>query len=104
MNTPNFKLEYEFDPNYVDYCNAANPNCISGVTCPDCEDTFNPILIVSTYMITFGNKLILSTDDREAANIRIMPNSAKGYFNIATANPECDTGSTIVVLNQAGVL
>lgn len=55
-------------------------------------------------MITFGNKLILSTDDREAVSIRIMPNPAKGYFNIATANPERATGSTIDILNQAGVL
>lgn len=102
LNIPNFKLEYEFDPNYVDYCNAANPDCISGVTCPDCEDTFNPIMIVSTHIITFGNKLILSTNDREIANIRIVPNPAKGYFNIAAANPEHVAGSTIDILNQAG--
>lgn len=102
LNTPNFKLEYEFDPNYKDYCSAANPNCISGVTCPNCEDTFNPILNVSTHMITFSNKIIVSSDKKDIANIRIAPNPAKGYFNIAAGNPSLAYGSTIDITNQAG--
>ncbi len=102
LSIPNFKLEYEFDPNYKDLCNAANPECVSGVTCPDCADTFNPILNVSVNMITFSNKILVKAENCESANIRIVPNPASGRFTLMSANPVLARGSSAEILNASG--
>ncbi|MEL6651698.1 MAG: LamG-like jellyroll fold domain-containing protein, partial [Bacteroidota bacterium] len=47
----NITLGYVFDENYIDLCHANNPNCVSGQTCPDCNDGFNPHLIVASSVI-----------------------------------------------------
>lgn len=102
LSIPNFKLEYEFDPNYKDLCNAANPACVSGVTCPDCDDTFNPILNVAVHMITFSNKILVKTENRESANIRIVPNPARDRFTLLSVNPALARGSSAEILNASG--
>ncbi|MEY3053391.1 MAG: hypothetical protein RLY31_3176, partial [Bacteroidota bacterium] len=48
-------LQYRFDEDYVDLCHANNPNCVSGVTCDNCNDGYNPHLIVASYLITRGD-------------------------------------------------
>ncbi len=102
--TPNFKLEYEFDPNYIDYCNAANPNCVSGVTCPDCEDTFSPILNVSTHMITFSNQIFVSTPERHISSFRIVPNPAQSNFRLLAMDAAKITNAKVEIISHTGQL
>ncbi len=89
-------LNYIFNPNYVDYCHPHNPDCVSGQTCPDCNDGFNPHLIVSSHLICYSNTPIEhpqitlqpATDVQEftQAQVNIYPNPNFGKFFINTGN------------------
>ncbi|MEL6698994.1 MAG: discoidin domain-containing protein [Bacteroidota bacterium] len=50
-------LMYRFDSSYVDYCHVNNPNCISGVTCNNCNDGYNPFYQVSANIITYYDSI-----------------------------------------------
>lgn len=102
VNIPNFKMEYEFDPNYKDLCSSANPDCVSGVTCPNCEDTFNPLLFVSAHIISYSNNILVNSPERLASNVRIVPNPANGSFRLVAVNVQGAEGSGVEILNQAG--
>lgn len=50
-----FEFRYEFQPGYTDQCHPNNPYCVSGVTCPDCNDGYNPHYRVGGYIISLLN-------------------------------------------------
>lgn len=52
------KLSYIFD-NYVDICHPNNPGCISGFTCPNCKEGFNPHYVIASYLVTYGLEPVL---------------------------------------------
>lgn len=54
LTSDGFDLSYIFQTNYQDNCHPNNPNCVSGVTCPDCNDGYNPYYRVSSYAISRG--------------------------------------------------
>lgn len=83
-------LGYKFDEDYKDLCHPNNPACVSGVTCPDCKDGYNPFLVVACNLITFadgpvGETTITNTDGVEfdpELSFSVFPNpSATGVFN-----------------------
>ena len=49
------ELKYIFDEDYVDLCHPNHPNCVTGVTCANCNQGFNPHLIVSSVIVFKGN-------------------------------------------------
>ena len=55
LSNSSFTLDYIFQTSYIDQCHANNPNCISGVTCQDCNDGFNPIYMIDGYVISYSN-------------------------------------------------
>lgn len=82
------ELQYIFNEDYVDNCHVNNPNCVSGVTCPDCNDGFNPHLIVATNLVTFYDGPF------DAVNIKnviaediftVYPNPSNGLFEFSTS-------------------
>ncbi|OAB77312.1 LamG-like jellyroll fold domain-containing protein [Cochleicola gelatinilyticus] len=76
-------LRYVFDESYRDLCHPNNPDCESGTTCPNCNDGFNPHLIVSSYLISYGNSptdVTLGQDDVIASNFSMYPNPSTGIF------------------------
>ena len=81
------ELEYVFDESYVDLCHPNNPNCVSGVTCDNCDGGFNPHLIVSSYLISKGSYPlgqpvnVRNTDGRFMA-FTLYPNPSTGHFFI----------------------
>ncbi|MCG8326083.1 MAG: T9SS type A sorting domain-containing protein, partial [Chitinophagales bacterium] len=84
----NVELRYIFDEDYVDLCNSSNPDCISGVTCDNCDDGFNPHLIVASYLISFGD---MPLDDAGVVGVEeiapivdftVYPNPSSGTFNL----------------------
>lgn len=81
-------MDYVFDEDYTDLCHANNPNCVSGVTCPDCNDGFNPHLIVASYLITNGDApldQVTNTEDvlnETGLAFNVFPNPASGILNI----------------------
>jgi len=101
----NVSIQYVFDEDYVDLCHVSNPDCVSGVTCDDCEDGFNPHLIVASYLISMGDEpledeTIVSTEQIDLTDFTIYPNPSTGVFNV-----EFDKSiekSQIRVLNNMG--
>lgn len=90
ISTGKVDLGYKFDEDYKDLCHANNPNCVSGVTCPDCKDGYNPFLVVACNLITFadgpiGQASVTGTNDlihNPESLFSVYPNpSASGVFN-----------------------
>ncbi len=80
-------LDYVFDESYIDYCHPNNPDCISGVTCDNCDGGFNPHLIVSSYLISKGSAPLdgpvgINDIDNSFTAFNIYPNPSTGKFNI----------------------
>jgi len=85
----NLDFSYRLDPTYVDECHPNNQNCITGVTCDDCNDGFNPRYHIDVQLINFSNTpLIQGTLNIEEINntanyeLRAYPNPSNGFFNI----------------------
>lgn len=89
-------LGYKFDENYVDLCHKNNPNCVSGITCPNCNDGFNPHLIVASSVINFSDSPMDTAaitgieEDRLAApfQLRLYPNPTSGQVAVELAHLE----------------
>jgi len=90
-------LDYRFDEDYVDFCHPNHPDCVSGTTCANCDDGFNPHLIVASHIISYANSPILpntitlntedySTDFNKDFNFTVFPNPTKGKFLLDTFN------------------
>ncbi len=100
------ELKYIFNEDYVDLCHANNPDCVSGVTCNNCNDGFNPHLIVASYLITLGDTPIddvsTNTHDliRNELAFKIYPNPSSGLINLELN--EVATQLEIRVLNNLG--
>lgn len=96
-------VDYRFHPSYQDYCHPNNPNCITGQTCPDCNDGSNPIYYVDTHLINrsnnpmiYGNILgIKPVDNTQIYDVSIYPNPSKGVFQIKTQFPDSNTSVTV---------
>lgn len=99
-----FDLDYRFHPTYVDRCHPNHPDCISGQTCPDCNDGANPIYYVDVQVINFsynpivyGSTLGTTTpiDNVATYDITLYPNPAEDVFQIQTNFPNSNTTMTI---------
>ncbi len=101
-------LGYVFDEDYVDLCNSSNPNCVSGVTCTDCNDGFDPHLIVASYLITRGDsplEALTGLDETIAPDelaFQVFPNPTTGLVNIAM--PQALGQVEVRIFNNLGQL
>ncbi len=101
-------LQYIFDEDYVDNCHPNNPDCVSNpVSCPNCEDGFNPELIVAANFITFSSMPIdgaatFSTDIDQYYNLdfEVFPNPSTGVFALTLEETASDLD--IRVFNNMG--
>ena len=100
---------YEFDPTYVDQCHPNYPSCVSGQnSCPNCQNTSNPILRVSGKLVTYSHNTDILTDVPEMPNIdedpfqvTITPNPVRGQMTIKT---DYDKGfASVRIVNAQGV-
>lgn len=101
-------LLYEFDPTYIDQCHPNYPDCVSGQnSCPDCDNSSNPILRVSGKVVTYSHNTDILTEvpelpdvDAEPFNVTITPNPARGQMTITT---DYDKGrASVVIINPQG--
>ncbi|MCT8341141.1 T9SS type A sorting domain-containing protein [Flavobacteriaceae bacterium TK19130] len=99
VSEENVDLKYIFDEDYVDLCHPNNPECISGSTCPNCDDGFNPHLIVSSYLISFGNSplnnIALGDEAFESTDFAMYPNPSSGVFYV-DVDPSKEISSIVV--------
>jgi len=68
-------LDYVFYEDYIDLCHPNNPDCVTGVTCDDCNDGFNPFLVVACNLVSFAD---MPLDGGEIVSID------KNYYNIGS--------------------
>ena len=100
---------YEFDPTYVDQCHPNYPDCVSGQnSCPDCDNSSNPILRVSGKLVTYSHNTDILTDvselfdvDDDAFQVNIAPNPVRSNMTIST---DYEKGrATVRIINAQGV-
>lgn len=104
LNGSPFTLSYIFQPSYVDLCHPHNVNCVSGVTCPDCNDGYNPYYRVGAYLISRSDAPISTGLAVHAAkpsknSVHISPNPGDGLFNLRM---DRDMGECVVSLCDVG--
>ncbi|WP_274475293.1 LamG-like jellyroll fold domain-containing protein [Mangrovimonas aestuarii] len=85
INSNSIDLDYVFDESYNDYCHPNNPDCITGVTCDNCNEGFNPHLIVNSYLISYANlpaenNLSIEEHIGFSNNMHLYPNPSGGKF------------------------
>lgn len=103
-------LLYEFDPTYVDQCHPNYPDCVSGQnSCPDCQNTSNPLLRVSGKLITYSHNYDVITSvpalpsaDKDPFSVILSPNPVKDRLTIKTDYDKGRVGVHIV--NTDGVI
>ena len=103
-------LDYRFHPTYQDNCHPNNPDCVSGSTCADCNDGFNPIYFVDTHIINRSNAPLVYggtlgtnvVDDTLVYDVAVYPNPSTGVFSIASQYP--DTVSRVTISGIDGKL
>ncbi len=106
ISTSAVELKYVFYPDYLDLCHPNNPNCVTGVTCDDCSDGFNPFLAVACNLVCFADSPILEGihDDYSVtnANISIYPNPSSGIITIKDMKPGLSTSYQVQILTPGG--
>ncbi len=104
--TENLELKYRFFPNYMDLCHPNHPACVTGVTCTNCLDGFNPQLIVASHLIVFAdNPITQGIEDRKnkiTAAINIYPNPTSGIINIHSDQPEMFKNAGMIIFTPEG--
>ena len=99
---------YEFDPTYVDQCHPNYPDCVSGQnSCPNCDNSSNPILKVSGKLVTYSHNTDILTEvpelpdvDAEPFQVIITPNPARDNLTITT---DYEKGkASVVFINSQG--
>ena len=100
----NIDIDYKFNPNYVDLCHANNPNCINNITCPNCNDGFNPVLDVASFLISLGDspigQIMTGAENISSLPFRVFPNPSNGVFTIELDSE--DKIETVRVMNNLG--
>jgi len=85
------QIGYVFYEEYVDYCNPNNPDCVTGVTCSDCNAGFNPMLDVACNLVVFADSpiddgVVVSIDDdfeNLTPYISLYPNPTHGSMDLS---------------------
>jgi hypothetical protein len=75
----NVELKYKFFDGYVDQCHPNNPSCVTGVTCTNCADGFNPVLDVACNLVVFSNNPVMTGVDNQRtppSRYSVRPNPA----------------------------
>jgi hypothetical protein len=99
LSLDTFNLSYVFQETYQDYCHPNNSNCISGVTCNDCNAGYNPHYRISTYLISYSNTPIeLAVQEQmiqEQVELSLYPNPSNGVFHLTLEDEMEDCVVTI---------
>lgn len=109
-NAP-LEMKYIFDEDYVDLCHPNNPNCNSGTTCPNCDDGFNPHLIVKSHLISYRDSPFdvdttyepsVAIQQLEKLQYQVYPNPSAGRFYVDLR--DLKEAATIQLIDMQGKL
>jgi len=96
-------LQFELDPSYIDYCSSNNPDCVSGTTCPNCDDTYLPNISIAAGLITYSNSPVISAvENADQFEVQVLPNPSNGIFTFYM--PEAYKKAEMQIYSISGVL
>ena len=85
----NAVLDYNIEP-YVNYCRPNNPNCVSGVTCPDCNYNYNghtePFYVFESQLIFYRENPTIGINNNQniAPSLFSLQQNYPNPFNPST--------------------
>ncbi len=95
-------VQYIFDEEYVDLCHPNHPDCVTGETCSNCNQGFNPHYEIAGNLITYSKTPFLTTAIEtppiSTLDFSIRPNPTQDIFKISI--PENTLGSAKVRLQS----
>jgi hypothetical protein len=102
------ELQYLFYQDYIDYCHPNYPDCVTGVTCADCNAGFNPALAVACNLVIWSDEPIIITDTKDPVKmisaITVSPNPTKGFIEVSGIGTGKNIGSVIEMYSVTGEL
>jgi len=102
----NVELKYVFYEDYVDQCHPNNPNCVTGVTCSNCADGFNPVLDVTCNLVVFAeNPLLTGTDNHRQSSVSsfsVRPNPTGGSVEVYAFGSPASRSFPLQLLTMTG--
>ena len=101
------QMNYTFDPEYIDHCHPNSIDCISGVTCENCNAGYNPHYVVDAHIIKFSDEPIIHNavavkhvDQVLDYRVEILPNPTNGLFNCKS---QINSGPIhVTIVDQSG--
>ncbi len=84
-------LSYIFQESYMDLCHPNNPDCVTGVTCSDCNAGYNPNYVIAANLITYSENPVLTNITDHQVNypdndfhFEIFPVPTEGEITLTT--------------------
>ncbi len=104
VNSADVTIEYKFG-DYVDYCHPNHPDCVTGVTCDNCESGFNPHYIISGNLVSYSNQIIVSTEKvKQDLGLKVTPNPSNGIMEMTINQSQLQDNATVQIFNISGQL
>ncbi|KAF0196647.1 MAG: hypothetical protein FD166_2249 [Bacteroidetes bacterium] len=104
VNLDDISLGYTFFEQYVDQCHPNHPDCITGVTCDDCNDGFNPVLDVACNLVSFSESPFIIVGNKETMPVstllNVFPNPSSGVFEISVNTNSNIRNAEIMILDN----
>lgn len=105
VSTQDIELGYVFYENYVDLCHPNHPDCVTGVTCSDCDDGFNPVLDVACNIVVFAqNPIPVGLKEMNEPKISISPNPTDGIVTVSSTSDQVNRNSYVRIYDMTGLL
>jgi hypothetical protein len=109
VNLSDVNMVYEFAPDYVDYCHPNHPDCVTGVTCADCNDSYNPNYVISGNLISFSNEQLVTKIQKPLPlslnYVKLLPNPAIDFTTLSnSANTNIDQTTVTLFYSTGQVL
>lgn len=100
------ELSYKFYEQYMDQCHPNNPNCITGTTCTNCADGFNPTLDVACNLVSFADSPFIIVGNKEyiptSSVLNVFPNPSNGTFELSLLTNGIAQNAKIQVVDNTG--
>lgn len=100
------ELRYVFYEQYMDQCHPNNPACVTGVTCTNCSDGFNPALDVACNLVTFSDSPIIIVGKKDyvptSSVLNVFPNPTTGKFEVSLISLASVRNATIMIFDNTG--